>query len=157
VRVVAYVDESGTGKGVCNCIVIAAIVSTVPRGVSYLEHLSDVVEEIRRRAGVRGELKWRIIKRRGVGEWAYALVTSRADTRFVWGHIDAPETTNTLMRTLVAGLGKARVVADHGLPKLQGVEYHDSRRVPGIQLADIVAGRLAEEFCRQRRTQRNRT
>ncbi|MBP1449230.1 MAG: hypothetical protein JZD41_04350 [Thermoproteus sp.] len=65
-RRVFYVDESGSGKGPCNCLVIGGIVLYVSG--SYMYGGVELLESIKTRLNIRGELKWRLLKRLGVGD-----------------------------------------------------------------------------------------
>ncbi|MEM1598960.1 MAG: hypothetical protein QXP31_06835 [Pyrobaculum sp.] len=63
-RRVMFVDESGR-KSPCNCVVVAAVVARVSGSYAYWG--AGLVDQIKKAAKVGGELKWRAVKRRGVG------------------------------------------------------------------------------------------
>jgi hypothetical protein len=82
-RRVVFVDESGT-KSFCNCVVVAGLAAEVTG--SYMYWGLDIVDGIRRRLGIAGELKWRRVKRRGGKDlveallWDFESDTSRRTT-----------------------------------------------------------------------------
>lgn len=151
-RRVLYLDESGQGgRAHCTCLVIAGVLVEVAG--SYLYGGIELVDLLKRRYGIRRELKWRVLKRMGVGEGAYRAIVERYPTTYASVHIGEEEVKKALLR-LMRNASADLYVVDEGLIKLgrsARVVARASHKVPGLQLADVVAGRLAEELCRRGR------
>jgi len=151
--VIVFVDESGV-KTRCNCVAVGVVAFEATYGRSYLEVGSWIVDAIKRVAKVGGELKWRDVERRGVAEFALGLIRSAAT--YVNGSathfLDFNNFANFVMGLIPKGT--RLVVLDHQLlprnVRLGGARIveRDSRRVPGLQLADIVAGYHRRALCR---------
>ena len=112
VRRVLYLDESGTEKGPCSCLVVGGVV--VESSGSYLLAGGDLVERVASRLGRVGEVKWRVLRRRGLGEWAFSFVASRLGyvyRRVHVGSVDIAGVVAELAREASADL----VVLDEGL------------------------------------------
>lgn len=150
-RRVFYADESGTGKGPCNCLVIGGVLIEVSG--SYVYGGVELLQSIKKRFDVKGEVKWRLLKRRGLGEAVFREVSSRFPVEYVKIHVgegDVERAFLALLRRVKADL----YVVDKGLIDTRlfsGVVERPSHKVPGIQLADIVAGHFADQLCRPQR------
>jgi hypothetical protein len=145
-RRVAFIDGSGQ-TAVCNCVVLAGIVYEGP--ASYVYAFSDYVDALRRRYGIAGELKWRELWRRG-GAAAAEELEKLFDTAWVSlhyrGETSLAEAIWSLMRRLRAHL----YVVDEGLINPRAFPRTISRpshKVPGIQLADVLAGYRRRAAC----------
>ncbi|MEM1572099.1 MAG: DUF3800 domain-containing protein [Pyrobaculum sp.] len=147
---VAFVDESGL-KSPCHCVAVAVIVAEV-RG-SYLYWGLDVISQLRASAGVQGEIKWRLVKRRGLASRALALIGTLETHRDVHHYVDR-ESFETWLWRLLTGIKADLYVLDEGLAdprKFPRAVSKPSHKVPGIQLADLLAGYTAELFCKRSR------
>jgi hypothetical protein len=145
-RRVAFIDGSGQ-TAVCNCVVLAGIV--YEGSASYVYAFSDYVDALRRRYGIAGELKWRELWRRG-GAAAAEELEKLFDTAWVSlhyrGQASLAEALWSLMRRLMAHL----YVIDDGLVNPRAFPRTISRpshKVPGIQLADVLAGYHRRTAC----------
>lgn len=145
---IVFIDESGL-KRPCNCLSLGAVAFPRRRGVSYLELGYHLVEGIKTFLKVGGELKWRAVKRRGDPETVISLIRQVAEIKYIAFHYKGPEDVTKGVEILARGA--SLVVVDNQL--LQGAKpavYYlerDSRRVPGLQLADVVAGYAREKLC----------
>lgn len=142
-RRVVFLDESGR-KSPCNCVIVGAVIAQVSGSYAYWG--LGVVDEIKKAAGIRGELKWRAVKRRGAVELVLSVL-SRLETRWVAIHyVDKSVFESDLWRFLV-DLDADLYVLDVGLAdprKFPRAVARPSHKVPGIQLADLLAGWAAE-------------
>jgi hypothetical protein len=145
-RRVAFIDGSGQ-TAVCNCVVLAGIVYEGP--ASYVYAFGDYVDALRRRYGIAGELKWRELWRRG-GAAAAEELEKLFETAWVSlhyrGQASLAEALWSLMRRLRAHL----YVVDEGLidPRVfPRTISRPSHKVPGIQLADVLAGYRRRAAC----------
>jgi hypothetical protein len=149
--VIVFIDESGL-KESCNCVALGAVAFRGRRGVSYLELGAHLVENLKRMLHVGGELKWLDVRRRG-NVVAIELIRMVADIRYSAIHYTSPEDLARAVEELASG-AKLVVVDNQLLPrqylKAQVLE-RDSRRVPGLQLADVVAGYARSLLCRSTR------
>lgn len=144
---IVFIDESGL-KRPCNCIALGAVYFPSKYGETYLDVGVDVLEQIKQMARLRGEVKWRDVKRRAAG--AIEVVFSRVEARWTVLHFNDWGDLQRAVARLAAG--SRLVVVDHQLlPKgaVLGVRYieRDSRKVPGLQLADVVAGWARDTYC----------
>jgi len=150
-RKVLYVDESGRGpKASCSCYVVGGVLIEVAG--SYMYGGLGLVEALKRRYGIVKELKWRVLKRMGVGEEVYVEIVRRYPTYYVAVHIGEEDLEQAFLR-LVKSVEADLYVVDEGLVnvgKFARVVAKPSHKVPGIQLADVVAGRAAERLCPNR-------
>ncbi|AET32941.1 hypothetical protein P186_1522 [Pyrobaculum ferrireducens] len=151
--VIVFIDESGL-KDVCNCVALGAVAFASSRGATYLELGRHLVDNIKRMLRIGGELKWRAVKRRGNPEAVIALIEKAAELRYTAFHYKTPEGFLRELEELARDAALA--VLDNQLlhgdlrPGFRYVE-RDSRRTPGIQLADVVAGYYRERLCGGRR------
>lgn len=146
---VAFVDESGL-KSPCHCVAVAVLVAEV-RG-SYLYWGLDILEQLREAAGERGEVKWRLVKRRGLAERALAILGG-LERRWAAHHYVDKEGFEAWLWRLLTGVDADIYVLDEGLAdpkKFPRAVAKPSHKVPGIQLADVLAGYAAEVLCRRR-------
>ncbi|AET33169.1 hypothetical protein P186_1759 [Pyrobaculum ferrireducens] len=148
--VIVFVDESGV-KSFCNCVAVGAVAFEARYGVPYMELGRHVLERIRRMARVGGEVKYSDVRRRADVEAVVRLISEVAEVRFrvvhFTSHGDVEEAVAELSR------GAVLVVLDNQLlprrPRIGArVIERDSRRVPGLQLADVVAGYARSRECR---------
>lgn len=149
---IVFIDESGL-KESCNCVALGAVAFRGRRGVSYLELGAHLVENLKRMLHVGGELKWLDVRRRGNVVAVIELIRRVADIRYSAIHYTSPEDLARAVEELASG-AKLVVVDNQLLPrqylKAQVLE-RDSRRVPGLQLADVVAGYARSLLCRSTR------
>ncbi|MGC9170502.1 MAG: DUF3800 domain-containing protein [Thermoproteus sp.] len=152
---VAFVDESGT-KSFCNCVVVAGLV--VEAAGSYVYWGVGLVDEIRRSLGIVGELKWRRVKRRGGRELVEALLR-RFEVRHFAVHYTSQRDFETHLWRFLTDIDADIFVLDTGLAdasKFPRAVSKPSHKVPGLQLADLVAGLISERYrgggCRGRST-----
>ncbi|RFA95572.1 DUF3800 domain-containing protein [Pyrobaculum aerophilum] len=144
---IVFVDESGV-KSPCNCVALGAVAFEAKYGVTYMELGSNVVERIRRMARIGGELKWGDVRRRADASAVIRLISEVAEVRYAVFHFSSYADVERALGDLARGA--LLVVVDNqllaGKPRL-GVRVieRDSRRMPGLQLADVIAG-----FARQR-------
>jgi len=147
-RKVLYIDESGRGpRAPCSCYVVGGVLIEVAG--SYMYGGLDLVEVLKQRYGIVKELKWRVLKRLGVGEEAYVEIERRYPIYYVAVHIGEEDLEQAFLR-LVKSVKADLYVVDEGLVnvgKFARVVARPSHRVPDIQLADVVAGRVAERLC----------
>ena len=146
---IVFVDESGV-KSLCHCVALGAVAFQPRPGVSYLELGRHLVEGIKRMLRVGGELKWRGVVRRGRPETVLALIQAAAEVRYSAFHYTGEAELAARLEELVRGADLV-VLDNQLLPKglrlgVRTVE-RDSRRVPGIQLADVVAGYARQALC----------
>jgi len=150
--VIVFIDESGL-KESCNCVALGAVAFRGRRGVSYLELGAHLVENLKRMLHVGGELKWLDVRRRGNVVAVIELIRKVADIRYSAIHYTSPEDLARAVEELASG-AKLVVIDNQLLPrqyiKAQVLE-RDSRRVPGLQLADVVAGYARSLLCRSTR------
>lgn len=109
---------------------------------------AHLVKNIKRLLGIGGELKWIEVRRRGDPEVVMELISRVTDVRHGVFHFEGRGQFMERLRRLVEGA--AVVVADNQLmlgPIAARVIERDSRRVPGIQLADVVAGYARSKLC----------
>jgi len=149
--VAVFVDESGA-KSLCHCVALGAVAFQPRPGVSYLELGRHLVEGIKRMLRVGGELKWRDVVRRGKPEAVLALIQTVAEVRYTVSHYTGEAELAARLEEIVQGADLV-VLDNQLLPKglrlgVRTVE-RDSRRVPGIQLADVVAGYARQALCRR--------
>jgi hypothetical protein len=151
--VIVFVDESGA-KSPCNCVALGAVAFEARYGITYMELGLHLVERIKRMARVGGELKWSDVRRRADVGAVLRLISEAAEVRHAVFHYKSAEDVERALAGLVEGA--VLVVADNqllaGRPRL-GVRLieRDSRKVPGLQLADVVAGFARWSSCGQRR------
>jgi len=147
-RKVLYIDESGRGpKAPCSCYAVGGVPIEVAG--SYMYGGLDLVEALKRRYGIVKELKWRVLKRMGVGEEVYAEIVRRYPTYYVAVHIGEEDLEQAFLR-LIKSVKADLYVVDEGLVnvgKFACVVAKLSHKVLGIQLADVVAGRAVERLC----------
>jgi len=149
--VIVFVDESGV-KSLCHCVAPGAVAFQPRPGVSYLELGKYLVEGIKRMLRVGGELKWRDVVRRGRPEAILALIQAAAEVRYTAFHYTGESELAARLEEIVQGADLV-VLDNQLLPKglrlwVKTVE-RDSRRVPGIQLADVVADYARQTLCRR--------
>jgi hypothetical protein len=141
-RRVAFIDDSGQ-TAVCNCAVLAGIVYEGSASCVYA--FSDYVDALKRRYGIAGDLKWRELWRRG-GAAAAEELEKLFETAWVSlhyrGQASLAEALWSLMRRLRAHL----YVIDDGLVNPRTIS-RPSHKVPGIQLADVLAGYRRRTAC----------
>jgi len=116
---------------------------------SYMYGGLDLAEAFKRRYGIVKELKWRVLKRMGVGEEVYEEIVRRYPTYYVAVHIGEEDLEQAFLR-LVKSVEADLYVVDEGLVnvgKFARVVAKPSHKVPGIQLADVVAGHATERLC----------
>lgn len=140
-------DESGV-KTLCNCVALGAVYFPLRRGVSWMEAGSHVLEVLKRLVKVSGEVKWRDVKRRNPA--AAKLLFEIVDAKRIVIHYRTPDDVVRAVAELARG-ARLAVVDNQLFPKgaQLGVRYveKDSRRVPGLQLADVVAGWARDFHC----------
>jgi len=93
------------------------------------------------------ELKWRVLKRLGVVEEVYVEIVRHYPTYYVAVHIGEEDLEQAFLR-LVKSVEADLYVVDEGLvnvSKFVRVVAKPSHKVPGIQLADVVAGQRGGE------------
>lgn len=184
VRFVVFIDESGLPVR-CQVFVVAALGAVVPSGVSYLFIGRDLVEFVRSRFRVKGEIKFRDAKRvLDVAELRSFVDTilSRFRVGFSVVHVSTDNALEvrllsikralfSLLRSCVDILGSIElltIVVDevpldlrylrralisairdlYVIPSIE-VKMRSSARVPGIQLADVVAGYLRSTYLKR--------
>lgn len=147
-RRVVFVDESGT-KSFCNCVVVAGLAAEVTG--SYMYWGLDIVDGIRRRLGIVGELKWRRVKRRGGKDLVEALLRDFEVRYFAAHYVSQRDFEGRLWRFL-ADVDADIFVLDAGLAdasKFPRAVNKPSHKVPGLQLADLVVGYISEGRARK--------
>jgi len=146
-RRIAFIDGSGQ-TAFCNCVVLAGVVYEGSAG--YLYAFAEYADALRRRLGVTGELKWREVKRRG----GFAVVEElerRLETAWVSFHYQNQVNLATALWQLMKQLRASLYVVDEGLvnPRVfPRTVSRPSHKVPGIQLADLIAGYYRSVACR---------
>jgi hypothetical protein len=144
VKLVLYVDESGL-KSFCNCVVVAGVLAAVSG--SYMYWGEGVVRRIREALGVSGELKWRVVKRRGGRRLVEELLRGLEVRHFAVHYTSQVEFEKALWRFLVE-VPADFYVLDVGLAdasKFPRAVNKPSHKTPGIQIADLAAGFFAEK------------
>jgi len=133
-------------------VALGAVAFQPRPGVSYLELGKYLVEGIKRMLRVGGELKWRDVVRRGRPEAVLALIQAAAEVRYTAFHYTGAAELAARLEEIVQGADLV-VLDNQLLPRglrlgVKTVE-RDSRRVPGIQLADVVAGYARQALCKR--------
>lgn len=146
---IVFVDESGA-KSPCNCVALGAVAFEAKYGVTYMELGRHVLERIRRLARVGGELKWGDVRRRADVQMVIRLISEVAEVRYKVFHFASYADVEKALEELAEGA--LLVVVDNQLlarkPRLGArVIERDSRKVPGLQLADIIAGHARQKHC----------
>ncbi|MEL9990066.1 MAG: hypothetical protein QXP98_03105 [Thermoproteus sp.] len=110
---------------------------------------AHLLEVLKRLVKVSGEVKWRDVKRRNPD--AARLVFEVVEARWAVFHYRSPDDVVRAVSELAKGV-RLVVVDNQLLPRGSrlGVRHveKDSRRVPGLQLADVVAGWARDTYCR---------
>ncbi len=113
----------------------------------------NLVGNLKQMFHVGGELKWLDVRRRGNVVAIIELIRMVADVRYSAIHYIPPEDLARAVEELASG-AKLVVVDNQLLPrqhlKAQVLE-RDLRRVPGLQLANVVAGYARSSLCRSTR------
>lgn len=145
----AFVDESGV-KSPCSCVVLAAVVAQTAG--SYIYWGIDVLSEIKRAAGLTGEAKWRLVKRRGAADFALSAL-GRLEGRWAVVHYTDRRSFEVELWKFLTSIQADLYVLDEGIAdpsKFPRAIARASHKVPGIQLADLLAGSVADRTCKRK-------
>ncbi len=145
-RRVAFIDESGR-KAPCNRVVVAAVVAEV-RG-SYLYWGHDLLARVSRAVGADREVKWRTVRRRGAVGVALSVLRG-LERHWTAVHYTGQDAFEAALWRFLTRLNADLHVLDEGLAnpsKFPRAVSRPSHRVPGLQLADLLAGCVADGAC----------